>query len=363
MAHAAKKVETTAWQVLDPVGQFSNRVAGRLGMEAFYPMPMPKEIEKCARIVNTFTRRGAALGDEKVPHDPEEVKGPEGVPQDTDYAERKTQRVAFKIPEKVLQEAKGVAVFTVMRTGFALSGAGGSGVVLTKDENGEWGGPSGILIHTVGYGLVFGADIYDVVLVLRNERAVNAFKYPKVSVGGELSVAAGPVGNGAILDSGVEASPCLSYIKSKGLYFGLQLDGTIILTRTDENARFYNYPDVPVVSLLDNKLPRHQLPSECMPLWQALCAGEGRPEHLGTDKISDEATPGDQVLTDAEVEQLHQQAVQEGRVAEGEGAPPVPPHSEKGEPPVPPHPEKGEPILPPPRHPDSSAMPPPPRHP
>lgn len=358
---SAKKVETTAWNVMDPVGQWTNRLAGRFGMESFYPMTLDKEIEKCARIVSTFTRRGAGLGDDKVPHEAE--KGLKSANTDNDYADRKTQKVAFTIPENLLKDAKGVAVFTVFRTGFAFSGAGGSGVVVTKDENGEWGGPSGILIHTMGWGLVIGADIYDVVLILRNERAVNAFKYPKISVGGELSVAAGPVGNGAMLDSGIEAAPCLSYVKSKGLYFGLQLDGTIILTRTDENARFYNYPDIPVASLLDNKLPRHQLPRECMPLWQALCAGEGRPEHLGTDQIVDGPTPGDQVLTDEDVEALHQEAARQGNTDTKEvpagGAAPLgdmkegmsPQPSGSIPPPPPRHPAADDKWLPPPRHP------------
>ncbi|WFD43715.1 hypothetical protein MPSI1_002379 [Malassezia psittaci] len=323
---SAKKVETKAWNVLEPVGKLSNNLAGRLGMESFWPTTMDKEIEKCARIITTFTRRGAPLGDDNVPHESETNASDK-------YADRKTQKVAFKIPEKILQDAKGVAIFTVFRTGMAFSGASGSGVVITKDENGEWGGPSGILIHTLGWGFVIGADIYDVVLVLRSDRAVNAFKYPKISVGGELSVAAGPVGNGAMLDSGVEAAPCLSYVKSKGLYFGLQLDGTVILTRGDENSRFYNYPEVPVTSLLDNKLPRHQLPRECMPLWQALCAAEGRPDHLGTDKIIEGPTPGDQEYSEEEMQALQQQAsqydektgIQEKPLATGSGQAPLPP--------------------------------------
>lgn len=57
---------------------------------------------------------------------------------------------------------------------------------------------------------------YDVVLLLRKPEALRAFEHPKVSIGGELSVAAGPVGNGAMLDTGIEAAPCWSYTKSKG---------------------------------------------------------------------------------------------------------------------------------------------------
>lgn len=333
---SAKTVETTAWKVLEPVGKISNKLAGHLGMESFYPMPLDKEIEKCARILSTFTRKGAIITAETASQAVEADGGTPGAqpsaPPSADHADRKTQPVALAIPESVLRNAKGVAIFTVFRTGLGFSGAGGSGVVITKDAEGEWGTPSGILIHTVGWGLVAGADIYDVVLVLRDERAVNVFKYPKISVGGELSVAAGPVGQGAMLDAGMEASPSFSYIKSKGLYFGLQLDGTIILTRSDENARFYNNPNISIDTLLTNKLPAHQIPRACMPLWQALYAGEGRPERFGTDQIGEGPTPGDQVLTDEQVEALQQEA-KHGHVP-SEAAP-----------------VSGEPVLPPPAHP------------
>ncbi|CCU98875.1 unnamed protein product [Malassezia sympodialis ATCC 42132] len=299
---------------MDPIGHWTNRQIGKLGLEAFYPTPLEQEIDKAARIVRTFTHRkeDAAANVEVRPSDVVD-----------ENASKKTQPMLAKIPPEVLRAAKGVAVFTVFRSGFIFSGAGGSGVVLTKDESGEWGPPSGLLVHTVGWGLMAGVDVYDVVLVLRNQRAVDAFKYPKISVGGELTVSAGPVGNGAMVDSGVEASPCFSYVKSKGLYAGVQLDGTIILTRSDENARFYNYPDISVETLLDVKIPRHQMPRECMPLWQALCAGEGRPEHLGTDAIPSAPAPGDHTFTDEEIDALRQDQEKLGG-APGPGAQPAP---------------------------------------
>ena len=61
------------------------------------------------------------------------------------------------------------------------------------------------------------ADIYDVVLILRTEKAVQSFYKHKFTVGGEMTVAAGPVGAGVMLESGKEAVPCWSYVKSRGL--------------------------------------------------------------------------------------------------------------------------------------------------
>lgn len=357
---------------MDPIGQQANMAAGHFGAESFYPMSLDVEADKCARIVSTFTQhddREPGVFDRHAARDSEP-----GVPTYLDgnvrdkYADRKTQKVLAKIPPQVLREAKGVAIFTVMRCGFVWSGAGGSGVVITKDANGEWGAPSGILIHTLGWGLMVGLDIYDVVLVLRDQRAVDAFRNPKVSVGGELSVSAGPVGNGAMIDSGLEASPCLSYIKSKGFYAGLQLDGTIIISRGDENGRFYHYPDVPIDVLLDNKLPRHQIPHTIIPLWQALCAAEGRPEHLGVDSIPTAPAPGDQEFSENDMKRIEAEMKQQppsyvglgtaGDQKQGTAAEDAPPPYEgqgmTGDEKHRPIAEQPSSILPPPQHPSMS---------
>lgn len=94
------------------------------------------------------------------------------------------------------------------------------------------------LVRSLGVGLLVGADIYDVVLILRTHKAVQTFAHPRVTVGGELTVAAGPYGNGFMLESGVEASPVWSYVKSKGLYGGVQIDGNILIERNDVSSWF-----------------------------------------------------------------------------------------------------------------------------
>lgn len=217
-----KSAETKAWRVGDFFGHRINNLAGKVGSEAFYPQPLAVEVEKCSRILRSFTTSNEIL----------EVEAADG-------STKKKKRAVVQIPQKFLRSAQGLAIYTVARTGFGFSAAGGSGVVIARNPDGSWGSPSGILIHTIGFGFLAGADIYDVVLILRTRRAVNAFVRPKVSVGGELSVTAGPVGAGAVLDTGIELSPVLSYIKSRGLYGGVQVDGNILIERSDENTRFY----------------------------------------------------------------------------------------------------------------------------
>lgn len=298
-----KKVETGVWRVLEPVGRGANKLAGRAGAEAFWPTELAEgELDKAARILRTFTLDGVQADDSE---EAEKTGGVEGGIQKTQaekdkYASRKTQKVIKKIPPKVLQNAAGIAIMTCFRTGFGFSGSGGSGVVLARLPDGSWSPPSGILIHTIGWGFLIGLDIYDVVLVIRKPEALKAFTHPKVSIGAELSVAAGPVGNGAMLDSGIDASPCWSYTKSKGAYAGLQLDGTIILKRDDANARLYGQR-AEVADIFAGKVTA---PTSVHPLWATLYAAEGKKGVYGADQIPQGLAPGEIGISDEEAKEL-----------------------------------------------------------
>ncbi|EST06588.1 Src homology-3 domain protein [Kalmanozyma brasiliensis GHG001] len=318
-----KKVETGTWNVLAPVGQWTNRTAGKFGAESFWPTELALECDKAARILRTFTTKGASvevdesnaagISDQNAiipPAAPKVDANGKKIKDPHKYDSRKTQKVIRRIPPKVLEKAHGLAIFTVFRTGFGLSAASGSGVVVSRLPDGSWSAPSGLLIHTIGYGFLIGLDVYDVVLVLRTQKAVEAFKRPKVSLGGELSMALGPVGNGAMVETGVEAAPCWSYVKSKGFYAGLQLDGTIVLKRDDENARFYQTPGITVDNILSGQLQR-PAPAAVLPLWQTIYAAEGRPQLMGTDRIPDGTTPGDLVLTEEDMKEANSYAEQE----------------------------------------------------
>ncbi len=98
------------------------------------------------------------------------------------------------IPRSVLRNAKGLAIMTVVKVGFGLSGKGGQGVVVARTGSG-WSGPSFIGTGGAGWGPQIGAQISEFVFVLNTNRAVRAFSRDgNVTVGGEVSAAAGPVG-------------------------------------------------------------------------------------------------------------------------------------------------------------------------
>lgn len=183
-----------------------------------------------------------------------------------------------------------------MRTGLWVSGAGGSGVLIAKKPDGSWSPPSGILLHTAGLGFLVGVDIYDCVVVINTEKAMEAFTKVRCTLGTEISVAAGPVGAGGVLDTEVHKrqSPIYTYLKSRGFYAGVQIDGTIVIERFDENERFYGQK-LPVKDILEGKV-RHP-PYEIKRLMETIKAAQGDAD-FDASMIPEEAPPGDYDIED-----------------------------------------------------------------
>jgi lipid-binding SYLF domain-containing protein len=106
---------------------------------------------------------------------------------------------------------------------------------------------------------LIGIDVYDAVLVLNSQKALDSFRTHKATIGLESAVAAGPYGAGAAVEAGMEKSPIWSYIKSQGMYAGVEVVGQVFVERFDENAAMYNWPGVKagdiVRSPLDTGLP------------------------------------------------------------------------------------------------------------
>lgn len=164
-----------------------------------------------------------------------------------------------------------------MRAGLWMSGAGGSGVLVARTEDGSWSPPSGIMLHTAGLGFLVGIDIYDCVLVINNRKALESFTRVRATVGGEISAVAGPVGVGGILENDgkwKEANrPVFTYLKSRGFYAGVQVDGTIVIERSDENEKFYG-EKIPATDILAGKV-RNPPTASYRRLTETLKAAEG----------------------------------------------------------------------------------------
>ena len=163
------------------------------------------------------------------------------VSQAVTIIERFQQIPEQAIPVAVLREAKGLAILTVTKAGFIVTGRGGTGIVVARTDKG-WSGPSAIGTGGVGFGFQAGAQVSELVIVLNTPEAVNAFaKGGNVTLGGSLSVAAGPVGRDAEAALTLGAAT-YTYSRSQGLFAGVSLEGTVIATRDEANAEYYGKP-------------------------------------------------------------------------------------------------------------------------
>lgn len=154
------------------------------------------------------------------------------------------------------------------------------------------------MLHTAGLGFLVGVDIYDCVVVINNEKALEAFTKVRCTLGGEISAVAGPVGMGGVIDSEVHKrqAPIFTYLKSRGFYAGVQVDGSIVIERSDENERFYNQK-IPVADILAGKV-RHP-PREIKMLMDTVRAAEG--QMVDDELLPHEAPPGDYEIEESEV--------------------------------------------------------------
>jgi lipid-binding SYLF domain-containing protein len=157
------------------------------------------------------------------------------------------------IPGRVIRNAKGLAIITVVKVGFGVSGKGGQGVVVARTGRG-WSGPSFVGTGGAGWGPQIGAQVTDFVFVFNSNRAVRAFSRDgNVTLGVDASVAAGPVGRDA--QAGVTPTAAIyTYSQSKGLFAGASLEGAVIATQKTANARYYGHP-VAATDILSGHVP------------------------------------------------------------------------------------------------------------
>lgn len=148
------------------------------------------------------------------------------------------------IPTSMLADAHGVAIIpNVIRGGFVVGARHGRGVLLVRDPMGPWHAPVFITLTGGNIGWQAGVQSTDVILVFRSRRSVDGIMAGKFTIGADAAAAAGPVGRqaGAATDRNLNAE-ILSYSRSRGLFAGVALDGSMI--QVDNQATFTFYPRI-----------------------------------------------------------------------------------------------------------------------
>ena len=145
------------------------------------------------------------------------------------------------IPQDLLNHADAIAVIpNVVKAAFGVGGRHGKGLVARRLPNSSWGAPAFIEVSGGSFGLQLGVSVTDVILVFTNDDGLKGLLDDKVELGGDAGVAAGPVGRSAEAGTNVTFdSPIYSYSRSKGLFAGLALKGTVMTLDGSANRRLY----------------------------------------------------------------------------------------------------------------------------
>src|SRR5580700_9722408 len=165
------------------------------------------------------------------------------------------------IPQDLLDKADCVVVFpSVLKAAFVVGGSYGRGAMTCRrgeNFNGSWGAPSMMALEGGSVGFQIGGQATDFVLLVMNDRGANGILSSKVKLGGDASVAAGPVGRTASAESDASLrAEILSYSRARGAFAGVSLEGSTVRPDNDANRRIYGEK----VSARDIVL-RHETPT------------------------------------------------------------------------------------------------------
>jgi lipid-binding SYLF domain-containing protein len=143
-----------------------------------------------------------------------------------------------------VKEARGVLIYPqVLKGGFIFGASGGTGVLLVReDKEGDFSYPAFYTMGSVSFGLQIGGESAEVVLLVMSQKGVDSLLTSQFKLGGDVSIALGPVGGGA---KGDITTDFISFAKSKGLYAGLNLDGSYLSVRDGLNKAYYGKQATP----------------------------------------------------------------------------------------------------------------------
>jgi lipid-binding SYLF domain-containing protein len=158
----------------------------------------------------------------------------------------------------LLKNAKGVFIAPqIIKGAFVVGASGGTGVFMVKDASGRWSQPAFYTIGEGSFGLQIGGEASEVVLVAMTDRGVNALLSDSVKLGGDVGVAAGPVGVGAAAATDNLSADIVSFARSKGLFAGISLDGALVKVRHSLNDAYYGRKVSPIDILVKRTVANH----------------------------------------------------------------------------------------------------------
>ncbi|MFQ5525309.1 MAG: lipid-binding SYLF domain-containing protein [Thermoanaerobaculia bacterium] len=175
-----------------------------------------------------------------------------------------------EVPEELLERARCVAVLPgVVKGAFGWGGKHGRGVLSCRNEAGEWSAPVFVRVSGGSFGFQVGVQAADLVLFMMSERSIRSLLKSKFTLGGDVNVAAGPLGRSA--EAATDArfrAEIYSYAKARGFFAGVSVEGARLAPHRKSMTRYYGQPLDARAVLVDHEMP--ELPSEAKSFLAAL---------------------------------------------------------------------------------------------
>jgi len=160
------------------------------------------------------------------------------------------------IPKQLMQKTEGIIIIPgLINAGFMIGGKRGKGIAMVRNDNGTWSNPVFLTMTGGSFGFQAGIQSVDLVLVFLNKTSLLEIGKSSFTLGGDISVAAGPLGrtSSAGTDYKLE-SEVYTYSRSKGLFAGISLSGSSLDIDQKANGAFYGDED-DAAALFANKRP------------------------------------------------------------------------------------------------------------
>jgi len=168
-----------------------------------------------------------------------------------DVTESKNQ-----IPKSVLEKAVAIAIIpNVVKAGFILGGTRGAGVLVVRNNKGEWSNPAFVTLTGGSVGLQVGAQSSDVIMIFNTKKSLEKALAQDFNLGGSVSGSAGPTGATPV--TGTSTVPDVwTYVRTReGLFGGVSLQGTKLEIDESRNAEFYEKPGITTKQIFTSSLP------------------------------------------------------------------------------------------------------------
>ena len=142
----------------------------------------------------------------------------------------------------LLHRARGVMIVpTLVKGGFIFGGQGGTGVLLSRDpKTGSWSYPAFYAMGAGSFGLQIGLEVSKIMLIIMNDRALDAFMRAEFKLGAEAGIAVVTLGGGAEASTtAAGGADIYALAESAGLFGGVAIQGGIVKPLADEDHRYY----------------------------------------------------------------------------------------------------------------------------